>query len=101
MSYFGATGTLFWISGDVSSEFQSQSEFCLIRIAEVNVIYISWDPPLLLHIANLLTDSIVGHWPGSYLAEGYYCVAPVSLEPTINKSWVLRANHSATRPSHL
>ena len=25
MSYFGATDTLFWISGDVSSGFQSQS----------------------------------------------------------------------------
>ena len=31
MSFFGATGTLFWISGDVSSGFQSQSGFCLIR----------------------------------------------------------------------
>ena len=32
---------LFWISGDVSSGFQSQSGFCLIRIAEANVMYIS------------------------------------------------------------
>ena len=31
---------LFWISGDVSSGFQSQSGFCLIRIAEANVMYI-------------------------------------------------------------
>ena len=32
---------LFWISGDVSSGFRSQSGFCLIRIAEANVMYIS------------------------------------------------------------
>ena len=32
MSFFGATKYhLFWISGDVSSGFQSQSGFCLIR----------------------------------------------------------------------
>ena len=30
MSYFGATGTPFWISGDISSGFQSQGGFCLI-----------------------------------------------------------------------
>ena len=40
--------------------FQSQSGFCLIRIAEANVMYISWDPPLMLHVADLLTDSIAG-----------------------------------------
>ena len=45
---------LFWISGDISSGFQSQSGFCLIRIAEANVMYIPWDPPLVLHVANLL-----------------------------------------------
>ena len=32
---------LFWISGDVSSGFQSQSGFYLIPIAEANVMYIS------------------------------------------------------------
>ena len=98
MSYFGATGTpvldfwwrLLWVS--------KPEWFCLIRIAEANVMYISWDPPLVLHIADLLTDSIVGRRPGSYLAQGYYCVAAVSLEPAINRSWVPRANHSATRP---
>ena len=98
MSYFGATGTpvldfwwrLLWVS--------KPEWFCLIRIAEANVMYISWDPPLVLHVADLLTDSIAGRRPGSYLAQGYYCVAAVSLEPTINRSWVPRANHSATRP---
>ena len=30
---------LFWIFGDISSGFQSQSGFCLIRIAEANVMY--------------------------------------------------------------
>ena len=48
---FGATGTLFWISGDVSSGFQSQSGFCLIRyFAEANVMYIPQDSPLVLHL---------------------------------------------------
>ena len=69
MSYFWATGTLFWISGDVSSGFQSQSGFCLIRrIAEANVMYIPGDPPLVLHIVDLLMVSIAGRQPGSYLA---------------------------------
>ena len=36
----GALVPLFWISGDVSSGFQSQSGFCLIRIVEANVMYI-------------------------------------------------------------
>ena len=34
---------------------QSQSGICLICIAEANIIYIPWDPPLVLHIANLWT----------------------------------------------
>ena len=76
--------------------FKARVGSALIRIAEANVMYISWDPPLVLHIADLLTDSIVGRWPGSCLAQGYYCVAAVSLEPAINRSWVPRANHSAT-----
>ena len=87
MSYFGATGTpvldfwwrLLWVS--------KPEWFCLIRIAEANVMYISWDPPLVLHVADFLTDSIAGRQPGSYLAQGYYCVAAVSLEPAINRSW--------------
>ena len=36
----------FWISSDVSSRF--------IRIAEVNVMYISWDPLLVAHVVKLL-----------------------------------------------
>ena len=93
--FLGPLVPLFWISGDVSSGFQSQSGFCLIHIAETNVMYISWDPPLVLHIADLLTDSIAGHQLGSYLAQ---FVAAVSLELSINISLVPRANHSATRP---
>ena len=57
-------------------------------------MYIAWDPPLALYIANLLTDSIGGYQPGSYIAQGYYCVAALSLEPAIN-------NHPATRPGLL
>ena len=68
----GSWVPLFWISGSVSSGFQSQSGFIHICIAEANVMYIPWDPPLVLHIANLLTDSIAGHWPGPYLTQGYY-----------------------------
>ena len=94
MSYFGATGTPVWISGDVSSAFQSQSGFCLTRIAEANVMYIPQNPPLVLHIADHLMDSIAGHQLGSYLSQGDYCVAAVSLKPVIIRSRVLRANHS-------
>ena len=54
-------------------------------------MHIPGDPPLVLHVADLLMDSIVGRRPGSYLAHGYYYVAAVSLEPAINRSWVLRA----------
>ena len=70
---------LFWISGDVSSGFQSQSGFCLIRIAEANVMYIPWDPPLVLHVADLLTDSIAGRRLGSYLASNLSDVNVFSL----------------------
>ena len=43
---------LFWISCDISSVFQSQSAFCLICFffAEVNVIYIPIDTPLVQHM---------------------------------------------------
>ena len=51
---------LFSISGDVSSGFQRTSGFCLICIAEANVMYISWNPPFMLNIANLLMVSNVG-----------------------------------------
>ena len=50
----GSLIPLVWISGDTSSGFQSQSKFCLISIAEANVVYIPKDPPLVLHIADLL-----------------------------------------------
>ena len=46
---------LVWISSDVSSGFQSQSGFCLICFfAEANVMYIPWDPPLVLHMCQPL-----------------------------------------------
>ena len=53
MSFFGALAPLFWISGNVSSGFESQSGFWVIRVAEANIMYIP--RPLALHIANLLT----------------------------------------------
>ena len=57
-SHFGATGTpivdfwwrLLWVS--------KPERFSLIR--EVNVMFTPKDPPLVLHIANLLAVSIVG-----------------------------------------
>ena len=86
MSCFGATDTPvldFW--------------WRLIRIAEANVMYIPWDPPLVPHIADLLMVSIVGRWQGSYLAQEYYWHQWGS-NP---RSRDLRANHSATRPGLL
>ena len=79
MSYFGATGTpvldfwwrLLWVS--------KPEWFCLIRIAEANIMYISWDPPLVLHIADLLTDSIAGHWTVHFLHK----------DITVWQQWVL------------
>ena len=68
---------LFWSHWYPSFRFlvmspQSLSGFCLICIVQANVMYIPWNPPLVLHITNLLMDSIAGHWQGSYLAKGYY-----------------------------
>ena len=37
-SILGPLVPLFWISGDISSGFQSQSGFCLISFAEANVM---------------------------------------------------------------
>ena len=60
MSFFlGPLEPLFWISGDVSSGFQSQSGFCLFRIAEANVMYIPRDPPLVLHMPPVLSPHTV------------------------------------------
>ena len=59
---------LFRVSGDVSSGFQSREGFCLIRIAEANVMYISCDPPLVLHVANFLMDSIAGGGGGWFIS---------------------------------
>ena len=56
-AFWGPLVPLFWIYGDVFSGFQSQSGFCLIRIAEANVMYIPWDPPLVLH-GDLLVASV-------------------------------------------
>ena len=98
MSYFGATGTpvldLWWLLLWVSKpEWVLPYSHCR---GKCNV------HPLrstsVLHTANLSTDSIVGCWQGSYLVQGYYCVAPVRLEPAIIRLRVLRTNHSATPP---
>ena len=43
--------------------------FCLIHIDEANVMYIPWDRPLVLHVANLLTASIVGRRVTSFASS--------------------------------
>ena len=49
--FLGPLVPLFWISGDVSSGFQSQSGFCLICFfVEANVMYSPQDPSLVLHV---------------------------------------------------
>ena len=52
--FWGPLEPLFWISGDISSGFQSQSGLCLICLffcgGECNAMYIPQDPPLVLHI---------------------------------------------------
>ena len=50
-----------WISIDISSGFQSKRVFRLFHTVGANVMHILRDPPLDLHIGNLLTVSIVGH----------------------------------------
>ena len=56
----GPVVPLFWISSDVSSLFQSQSGFCLIHIAEVNVMYIYRDSPLVLHLLTSWQTALQG-----------------------------------------
>ena len=46
--------------------------FFVLFFAEANVMYVPWDPPLVLHVADLLKVSIAGCRPGSYLGQGYY-----------------------------
>ena len=46
--FLGPLVPLFWISGDVSSGFQSQSGFAIF--AEANVMYIPQDSPPVLHL---------------------------------------------------
>ena len=50
LCFLGPLVPLFWISGDASSGFQSQSGFCLIYIVEANIMYVPRDPPLVLHL---------------------------------------------------
>ena len=60
MSFFWATGTP--VGFLVTSPLGFKVRVCsaLFSVAETNVIYVPWDPPLLLHFANLLTISIMG-----------------------------------------
>ena len=62
---------LFWISGDASSGFKAKVG-CLIFIT--NVMYISWDLPLVLHLANLLVVSIV-EWQFKMMAQCCHLLA--------------------------
>ena len=67
-SYFEATDTLFLFSGDVSSDFQSQSGFCCILIMEANVMYVPSDPPLVLHLLTCIMTSC-SHTPCIFLSS--------------------------------
>ena len=96
MSYFEATDTPFLFLVTSPLGFKARVG-CLIRIAEPNIMYVPWDPPLVLHIANLLTVSIC-RAPTRFISCPKILLAPVRLEPAIKRSWVLRANHSTTRP---
>ena len=49
MSFLGQLVHLFWISGDVTSGFQSQGS-ALFTFVEVNVMHIPQDPPLVLYM---------------------------------------------------
>ena len=53
---------------------------CTNHIAVANVVYIICDPSLVLHIANLLTVSILGWWPVSHPSQRYYCLTPLRLK---------------------
>ena len=97
-SIWGPLIPLFWISGNVSSGFQSQS----------GLPYLHWGGKRNVH--SLRSNSGATHCQP---LDGNHCrvptrliscprilLAPVRLEPTIKRSWVLRANHSATHPGH-
>ena len=47
MSFYGATHTLFWTSGDISFGVQSQSGQPYLHLAEAYMMYIPWDSPLV------------------------------------------------------
>ena len=65
--------SMFWISGDISSGFQSQSGFCLICFfAEANVMYIPQASPLVLHM-------LTSWWPAVQPVTSSYASAEVGL----------------------
>ena len=66
---------LFWISGDISSGFQSQSGFCLIHFfVEVNVMYTLQDSPLVLHVPT-------SWWPAAQPVTSPHASAEMALKP--------------------
>ena len=93
LSYFGATGTPVLVSGDVSSGFQSQNGFCLIRIVEANVMYmmklkLCTFPALHTHVGKQLATMLVvkrlaGVAPQVDLRE---CALHLSLQKRIRKN---------------
>ena len=81
-----------WTSGDVSSGFQSQSGQPYLHLAEVYVIYVLRDSPLVWH---LLTSWLpASHFPHMHVS------AEVGYRPGLkcetSHSEVRRADHSAT-----
>ena len=89
---------LFWISGDVSSGFQSQNGLPYSHCGgERNVRSLRSTSGATR--CRPLDGKHCGA-PTGFISCPRILLAPVGLEPAIKRSWVLRANHSATRPGH-
>ena len=81
----GALVPLFWISGDISSVFQSQSGLPYLHFrGKCNVR--SLRSTSCATLCQPLDSKHCGVPTSSYLAQGYYCVVAVSLEPAIIRS---------------
>ena len=60
--FMGPLMPLFWISGDVSSGFQSQHWQLYLHLAEVYVLHVPWDSPLVQHLPT-------SQWPAWQLSQ--------------------------------
>ena len=72
MSFCGPD-TLFWTSGDVSSEFRSQSGQSYSHLVEAYMMYIPWDLPLVWHLPTCW-------WPALWLVNVPYMYVSAEIE---------------------